>query len=345
MTLLNQHVTEYLNYYSKLKTSPGYAVLLKGKWGCGKTWFIKKYRDEINDDCEGKQKNRCKCLYVSLYGVTSYGEIEHIFFQQLHPVLSSKGMAITGKILKGLIKTSIKIDIDGDGKSDGSVGSQIPDLNLPEEFLNTDDSILIFDDLERCGINQEDILGYINYFVEYQGLKVIIIANEEAIIDKEKYIVENDSTAVSYKEKKEKIVGKTLEIKSDADSAIDNFINDIDNESLRSSIKDKKSLILDIYSGSSYDNLRHLKQGILDYARLVSSFDNDVQNNTEFISHFIKVFFPLYFEIRSGKFNAEDIKDVNCILANYRNENNEMVNLNKSLKNIITKNHLICFFP
>src|SRR5690242_4976293 len=93
----NLHIIEYLDYYFSLESSPEYAILLRGKWGAGKSWFINSYRE----------KNKTKeFLYVSLYGVTSYNEIEDSLFQQLHPVLASKGMKLAGKIIKGLIKTT-----------------------------------------------------------------------------------------------------------------------------------------------------------------------------------------------------------------------------------------------
>jgi predicted ATPase len=92
---INSHVETYLDYYFSLPHAPGFAVLLKGKWGSGKTWFINKYCEKFKDNKDNKQK----CLYISLYGMTAFSEIEDAFFQQLHPVLSLKGMAITGKIL------------------------------------------------------------------------------------------------------------------------------------------------------------------------------------------------------------------------------------------------------
>ena len=58
MTAINNHIENYLNYYCSLQ-SPDYAVLLKGSWGAGKTWFIKYYCDRL------KEKNR-KFLYVPL---------------------------------------------------------------------------------------------------------------------------------------------------------------------------------------------------------------------------------------------------------------------------------------
>jgi KAP family P-loop domain len=170
----NSHITEYLDYYCGLTQAPEFAILLKGQWGSGKTWFIDKYREKLT-------KDQHKCLYVSLYGVTTFAEIEDQFFQQLHPVLASKGMAITGKIFKGLLKGTLKIDLNSDGKEDGDWNIQTPEVDLTKYFKDADRSILIFDDLERCKIDLGNILGYINSFVEHQGLKVIIIANEDEL--------------------------------------------------------------------------------------------------------------------------------------------------------------------
>ena len=114
----NEHVEDYLNYYIK-SPKPGFAVMLKGKWGSGKTWFIKDYCER--NLSTKKEPNKQRYLYVSLYGISSYSEIEDSFFQQLHPVLSSKPMAIAGKILKGTLKTAIKVDFNNDGSDDGAI--------------------------------------------------------------------------------------------------------------------------------------------------------------------------------------------------------------------------------
>ena len=70
---INSYIEAYLNYYCNLPHAPGFAVLLKGKWGSGKTWFINKF-------CEKLKRNDRKYLYVSLYGMTTFSEIEDVFF-------------------------------------------------------------------------------------------------------------------------------------------------------------------------------------------------------------------------------------------------------------------------
>lgn len=44
---MNNQIFDFLNEYAKLP-SPQYAVLLRGKWGCGKTYFVKHWLEEFD---------------------------------------------------------------------------------------------------------------------------------------------------------------------------------------------------------------------------------------------------------------------------------------------------------
>mgnify|MGYP001293277414 CR=1 FL=1 len=44
---MNKQIFDFLNEYAKLP-SPQYAVLLRGKWGCGKTYFVKHWLEEFD---------------------------------------------------------------------------------------------------------------------------------------------------------------------------------------------------------------------------------------------------------------------------------------------------------
>jgi GTPase SAR1 family protein len=285
----NEPLEEYLNYYCNLSTSPGFAVLLKGQWGSGKTWLIKKFIEKA------KNKNK-KCLYISLYGVVGFSDIEEMLFQQLHPVLSSKGMALTGKIFKGLLKASLKIDLNNDSKEDGTANLQIPDINLPEYLKNTENSILIFDDLERCKLEISDILGYINYFVEQQELKVILIANEEEL-NKDK----------SYIRIKEKLIGKTFSIIPDFEEAVKNFISSVKNTEAKKFLSGEKKLIEDLFKQTEYVNLRVLKQIILDYERIFEILPVKAKNKPEIPQDFLKLLIAFSIEIKRGSILPADI--------------------------------------
>jgi hypothetical protein len=283
----NQHISQFLDYYcdnEKFK-NPQYAVLLKGKWGSGKTHFINEYKDKL-------EKHAQRYIYVSLYGVRNYDEIETKFLETIHRWLYNKKTIFAGKIAKQLLKGTLKIDLDADGKADGNVSVQIPNFK-PEDLLNTKDYILIFDDLERCSINIIDLLGYINHFIEHQSYKVILIANEEELEKTEKYALI-----------KEKLIGKTFEFISDASSAYDSFLTELENEKdVKENILQKyKNKILEIFKKSQCNNLRILRQGLFDFERLYDLvFINHISKD-KLIDEIINVFFILIFEIKSEEF-------------------------------------------
>ncbi|UJR55726.1 gas vesicle protein GvpD [Dickeya zeae] len=293
----NSHIEEFLKYYYSFELEPGYAVLLKGKWGTGKTWFVKQTLDSLAQQ-DGKY------LYVSLYGVASFEEIEDEFFKQLHPLLSSKSMALTGKIAKGLLKATLKIDLDGDGKADGSVSAQAPELNLPDYLTNTSGFVIIFDDLERASINLESLLGYINYYVEHQGYKVIIVANEEEILAHQE---QRDDFRLAYRRIKEKLVGKTFEISPDLSGALVNFISEVKNNGAQELYNKNINSISELYESSQYQNLRHLKQALWDFERFLSFVSPGASSKDGLLDHLLKIFLIFSFEIKSGSILPKDI--------------------------------------
>lgn len=296
MNNINHEIEEFLTYYYNLASAPEYAVMLKGKWGSGKTWFVKKAIEKF-------ESYGGKVLYVSLYGLSDQQQIEQEFFRQLHPILGSKSASLAGKLFKGLIKGTLKIDLTGDSKDDGTLNFGIPDINIPDYLKSTKAFVLIFDDLERCTIPLGDLLGYINYFVEHDGYKVIIVANEDEILAKE---AENDS-ATEYRRIKEKLIGKTFEISPDLNGAIAAFLDEIRSLAQKRVLEKNTNLIQDMYTASGYRNLRHLRQAILDYARLMSVLDGEVLKSESLLAHLLSMFLLYSFEIKSGSLRPEDI--------------------------------------
>jgi hypothetical protein len=311
----NQHISEFLDYYTNL-SNPQYAVLLKGKWGSGKTHFINKYRKELDT-------KKQKYIYVSLYGVTSYDEIETKFLETIHPFLYNKKTIFAGKIAKQLLKATFKIDLDGDKKDDDSVSLKTPDFKL-DDLFNTKDYILIFDDLERCSIDIINLLGYINYFVEQQSYKVILIANEEELIKNEKELEKTKKYTLI----KEKLIGKTFEFISDASSAYDSFLNDeLKNTEVKANILVKeKSNILELFEKSESKNLRALRQTLLDFERFYNEVLIHHLLKEELIKDMLYWFFLFSFEMRQGNneiFKLDEIREEHILSLSNSNDNKE----------------------
>ncbi|WP_322803987.1 P-loop NTPase fold protein [Vibrio alfacsensis] len=291
MEEINKNTSSYLSYYYNLPYSPEYSIMLNGKWGAGKTWFIK-------DSLKLSEK---KFLYVSLYGITNFEEIENSFFEQLHPVLSSKGMKLTSKIAKGVLKATIKVDLDSDGKSDVNVGSTIPDIKLPEYLTNTDKYILVFDDLERCSMNISDVMGYINHFVEHQGYKVIVLANEDEI----------HSSDEKYAKVKEKLIGKTFKVNADIKSALTVFISDIKTEDVRKFYHNNFDYIVSVFEKAKFDNLRHLKHSLWDFERLYSYFPSSSFMKNGLIEQLFGLYLCFSFESKGGFLSFDSLMLLN----------------------------------
>lgn len=292
----NSHIVDYLKYYYCLPSAPNYAILVKGQWGSGKTWLVKNSLED--EKCETQKDT--PYIYVSLYGVESYGDIENLVFQQLHPILSSKPMRFTGQLLKGLLKASVKLDLDGDGRADGSVNGAIPDIHLPEYLSNTKDMILVFDDLERCSMNMDSILGYINIFVEHQGRKVVVIANETELSK----IKEHNH---DYIRVKEKLIGRTFEVTPQIGSVFSSVLNELE---LSDIFERNKEAIVSIFHCCEYQNLRYLKHSFMEFERFHSFLPEEAKSNIPFIDELIAIYFLLSFEIRGGSIKPDDISQV-----------------------------------
>ncbi|TRW93079.1 P-loop NTPase fold protein [Candidatus Methylobacter oryzae] len=296
-----EQIDNFLKYYYKANPSPRYAVLIKGKWGSGKTWFVERSAGQL-------RKDGGKALYVSLYGISNTNEIEEALFSQLHPVLASKKMVLAGRVLKGFIKGTLKIDIDGDNKDDGTLSIAVPELNLSEDLNNTDGHVLIFDDIERCKIQIDHLFGYINYFVEHGGHKVVLVANEEEILN------DSSDSNKGYERIKEKLIGKTFEIEADLESALNAFINEFGGD-YQTLIKSHKQLIKDLYKASKYENLRNLRQAILEFERIVFEINEEFlkcDNSNQFIQDMLSAFLIYTFEVRSGQLKASDISSISA---------------------------------
>ncbi len=107
---MNEHITDYLNYYVDLE-NPQYAVLLIGNWGCGKTFFIKRIIEQWAEPSNEADKISLKPIYITLNGVSSIHSINDKIRAEISPFLYSKGMKVAKKVLNGLLKTTVKIEI------------------------------------------------------------------------------------------------------------------------------------------------------------------------------------------------------------------------------------------
>lgn len=66
---MNENIYHYCREFIESTENPQFAIFIKGEWGTGKTYFIKKLIESFSDN-----KSAVKCsdiIYISLFGVPS----------------------------------------------------------------------------------------------------------------------------------------------------------------------------------------------------------------------------------------------------------------------------------
>jgi len=292
----NANIWDFLDYYCGLKTGPGYAVLIKGPWGSGKTHLVENFF---------KAHPGLKKIYVSLYGVGSIADVESAFFAALHPNLSTPGMKIAASVIKGLLKNAkIDIDVFSGGQIDAT--GAVMEMKLPPFLSDAKNRVLIFDDLERCKMPLKEVMGYINAFVEHDDTKVILLANEDEILKPgpDGYLTQSGA---DYKDTKEKLIGKTFAIKADFPGAFEGFVAAVSDNTVRQFYVTKRGMIETLFNASEKDNLRVLRQTMLDFERLTGALEPAHRNRTEALGDVMSPYFALSFEMKANRIESEDV--------------------------------------
>jgi len=161
-----------------------YAVLIDGDWGTGKTYFIQKSL------IPKLEQSGYMPIYISLYGINSTDSVSQkialsILINKLpdhKKALAQKCIPIAGAYVLPLGQALV----NATGLSVLTPLLKSPKKDIPwdaifNKFSDSRTRIFIFDDLERCSLPINEILGYINSLVEHESEKVLIVANQQAI--------------------------------------------------------------------------------------------------------------------------------------------------------------------
>ena len=174
-----------------LKTAnTDFAIMLKGSWGSGKTYYAKTEIDRV------VKNEKFRFAYVSLYGVLTCRDVHDRILSAIFPFKTTNFFKI-GKAVVGATFRHNNIDII------------VQELNIDMTRI-----VLVFDDLERKSDSADivNILGCINNYVEHKQVKTIIICDDDKITDK------------TYESTKEKIVRFTYLYEPDVQDIIDSLI-------------------------------------------------------------------------------------------------------------------------
>lgn len=282
----NAAITRFLEYYVHPDHPFDYAVMIDGPWGSGKTHLVKEFL----------KGSRVKPLYVTLNGVSSVEQIEQEFFRQLHPVLASRGMKIASAVVRAAAKGALKLDFSKE--ESGTWNIALPDIDLTKDLADPRNRLLIFDDLERCKMPVTEALGYINTFVEHDGLKAIILANEHEIVK---------NIEPRYGEIKEKLIGQTLRVSAPADEAFDVFLDQIGHAESKRFLTQHREDVLALHRQGGRGNLRTLKHAMWDFEKIGSQLQSRHWGKEAAILKLMKGVMAITMEHRAGELMEDEL--------------------------------------
>lgn len=225
-----EELTAYIkNYLENDKTRS--AIMLTGAWGSGKSYYIQNVLT--------KELNKCNhdVAIVSLYGLKTIADLNKSIYLELRAKKTLKKLASKKKNKETKKNNKLFNWLSKHGKEAASgtalLGKTIIKgvagfFNVPVEFsdkdleklytsINLNGKLIVLEDLERSGIDIIEIMGYVNNLVEQDGVKVLLVANENEIIRYKKDDVEDHDPATQVvkefvdKDKKPILTEKTKE--------------------------------------------------------------------------------------------------------------------------------------
>lgn len=276
----NPQLPVVLDYLGTPRTD--FALLIRGPWGCGKTYFWKNVVTPYL-----RQKTAWRPLYVSMYGCKSQRDIDTQLFLAAFPQFQNWWIERLSAAGWGTIKVWFKSWFRAD----------LPSVNL-RSMVRTTDAVLCFDDLERCPLELSESLGLINTFVEHQGMKTIILCNDEA-----------PGFADTYNQLKDKIVGASLSLLSDFDATILALIDEHRSDTLfRAVVLPETELLKRLFHASESSNIRALRRAISSLSTVVRSLHDAGIEPTLIARELIYLIAPLAFELFGRRADPENVR-------------------------------------
>lgn len=280
------------------------ALLITGKWGCGKTYLLKQIADDLNANSNNL------IVIISLFGID---KIDSFHQAVKESVFFAKGFEEHGEIVKNAFSkfkdkaTPLINALSEYSKIAKGVNTALT-INW-QDFFTVEKEVqckcgkekvnkklvLIFDDFERAEFDGVKLMGAINEYCENKEIKVIIVADENHI-NNNKYL-----------EFKEKLISRTIKLVPDYDNTISSIINNYKEYATgyRDFLLQNIEIIQKLFKESGTENLRSLKSLLLDFERVYSTWSKtDVSQ--KFLPKVLYIFGAMLFTAKAGDYTEDE---------------------------------------
>ena len=172
--MTNSELNQYIRHYIE-KDRTNRAIMLTAQWGAGKSHYI---RNELIPFLQKEENGSHECVVVSLYGLSDLADVsKSLYLESRAKFLKAESeIAAAGKVIA---KTVVK---SAAGLLHFSIDASKDDLNNLYCSIDLTKKLVIFEDIERVRFDILDFMGYVNSLVEQDGVKVLLVTNEDEII-------------------------------------------------------------------------------------------------------------------------------------------------------------------
>lgn len=305
---------EELNKYMKNYVEndiTGRAIMLTSAWGSGKSYYEKNILKKHLESDEGGKHD---CVIVSLYGITNIADISKAIYVDLRTLIkeSKSELATTAGVAAKIIGKTLLNGLTSIANVDIAKLSD-DDFQKVYESINLTGKLIVLEDIERTKIDLIELMGYVNNLCECDGVKILLVANEEELSTLDKSNETDNSIKSTYRKIKEKTVADTLQFSADYKQTINSIIDSFNNDDL----KEIKDCVNVRRNGIFQTEINNYREFIVACQKACDIFNfikkNNIESNTEFNKCvFVGVAFYLQKRLTDHnlKFEANSIFDV-----------------------------------
>ncbi len=227
----HKRVKEALSDYLSLPP-PGYAFLLEGRWGVGKSHFWRQFISKPFT------KLKRRDISISAAGLSTLEDLENaLFLATVKEAVPSAVRETCSAIWKAALRV-VKIDPD--------------DIKL-KAAVKSGTTVVCIDDVERFGGDFQVLFGFIKNLLDDAQLHVVIIADEQRAITR----------FTEYKDYRERIVQKWARLTPDVGAFFDDVVQGYADQRVREGLLASKEWAVNFFEGRQIQNLRTVR-AILD---------------------------------------------------------------------------------
>ncbi|WP_343363094.1 P-loop NTPase fold protein [Listeria seeligeri] len=282
-----------------------YALLLDGKWGSGKTYFL---RNTLSKELSSSEFSMC---YISLNGLSDLDELKKMVLFELmsdREKTVTKYTNLTGRMLE--VTSSLHVGL----RVGSNIAKEFSSMEKAIDRKKLENILFCFDDFERISdkLPVDEVLGFINSnFIEFDNIKVIIVADQTKLEGEQKS---------TFLKNKEKVIGRTLKQEfPDLPEMLDSFSDSFNQGTLIAKwLKplEKRQEIKSVLEDFKIINLRQIRNVIGILNEILTELEEDLNNrDNKFLNKLISMLFNnllvVYIDTEYGsKMNLEQYKFV-----------------------------------